>query len=1076
MTIEQTPPVEQRRFSIRNMGLGGRLTAILLPLVLIPLLSLAIVTYLRSRDLLRDQAASQMTSAAQAQIAVLEEWTDAREQRLQLGSQRSALLEAVTGLLNAPTNSSRFRNAHDAALLELDDLRSRQGQVLFSDLLIARTDGTILASTQPEWEGQISSFLAEDTFPVEELHSHPIYDDATLAPLSLTILSHAPLRTGDSENKAIIIGVNADARLGALFEDMQIFWEQRGIYRVERGRTFALLSPDVIIQLERYGTAPVASSGSHHPVFNQMGEISSGTMEYINVDGDLVLAAFEWIPDWGMGIVAELPQEDIFAEVNALAPFTTLTILGALALVALIVPLATRQAIRPLAALTSLAESFAMGDLSARIETVREDEIGRLSRTFNKMAEDLSELYRSLERRVEDRTRQIRTASEVARDAVAIRDVEQLLEETVNLITARFGFYHAGVFLIDRDREFASLRAASSAGGKHMISLGHKLPVGKVGIVGYVTGTGKPRIVLDVGEDAVHFANPDLPETRAEMALPLWAGDQIIGALDVQSRDPDAFGEEDVLVLQTMADQLAVAIENARLIEELTDFSSRNRIVIDVYNQLSTQTRFDELLGNASEIIRSAFNFNRVAIGLVEGSEVVVRSAAAAKGIEAAPLGVPVSLDRGPLGRAVTTKTAVTIPADGASRDQGRGITHSTIAVPLISRDQALGALAVETTAAHSLDHRDIEILDLVANQVAVALENARLFEETQTSLDQLDTLVRRQTAESWDELLDVIAQDKETQFAEFAGARYPDAVVDGGDNLETPIAVRGEVVGKINILAEKPEAWSADDREVLEAVADEVAVALEQMRLLEELQRRAAQLQTAAEVARDASGLLDVETLLARTVRLIRERFDYHHVAVFLIDEADEYAILAEASGPASEAMRSEQHQLRVGSESIIGSVTGTGEPYVADDVSTDPLHQAHPLLPDTRTELGIPLKAGDRVIGAIDVQHTIPHTFSADDIAVLQILADQLAVAIENARLFEETLRRAQREQTVSELTSEVRAHEDLSDMLATAVREMRQALGAKRSRIRLFDQDLPVQDHEGNDSELHATSDQE
>jgi GAF domain-containing protein/HAMP domain-containing protein len=1063
------PSLEGPQFRGR---LGRRFALILLPLVLIPLIAMGLGAYFRSRALLQDQASSQMISAAQAQISVLNEWTDEREQRLQLGSQRSELTNATADLLNAPTYSTRYREALESARAQLEDLRTRQGQVLFSNLLIARSDGSILAATNTDWEGQTSTFLTKDPFPLTELHSYPIFDDAILAPGALTILSYAPLRTTSSEPATILIGVNSDVRLGALFEAMQIFWEQRGIYRVERGRTFALLSPDIIIQLERYGTAPVTSSGVSHPIFTQIGESNSGTIEYVNTDGDLVLAAFEWIPEWGFGIVAELPQDDIFAEVNSLAPFTGFMILGALALVAIIVPLATRQAIRPLGALTSLAENFAMGDLDVRIETTREDEIGRLTRTFNKMAEDLSELYRSLERRVEERTRQIRTASEVARDAVAIRDVETLLEETVNLITTRFGFYHAGVFLIDRNREYADLLAASSEGGKRMLARGHKLPVGKVGIVGYVTGTGKPRIVLDVGEDAIHFANPDLPQTRAEMALPLWAGDQIIGALDVQSQDPNAFGEEDVLVLQTMADQLAVAIENARLITELTDFSSRNRIVIDIYNQLSQRTRFDELLSHASEIIRNAFNFNRVAIGLVEGSEIVVRSASAAEGVEAAPLGVPVPLERGPLGRAVSTKAAVTIPANDKSQlaQQGR-VTHSTVAVPLISLNQAIGALAVESTAAEGLDHRDIEILELIANQVAVALENARLFEETQNSLEQLDTLVRRQTAESWDELLEVIAQDKEARFAEFAGARYPEAVVDGGDSLQTPIAVRGQVVGRLNILAEKPGAWSTDDREVLEAVADEVAVALEQMRLLEELQRRAAQLQTAAEVARDASGLLDVETLLARTVRLIRERFDYHHVAVFLIDDSGEHAILTEATGPAGEEMKSKQHQTAVGSESIIGYVTEKGEAYVAHDVEQDNLYQAHPLLTETRTELGIPLKAGERVIGALDVQHSIAHTFSADDISVLQILSDQLAVAIENARLFEETLSRAQREQTVLELTSEVRAHEDLSGMLQTAVREMRQALGAKRSSIRLFEQDLPVQDESGEDT--HSSS---
>jgi hypothetical protein len=125
------------------------------------------------------------------------------------------------------------------------------------------------------------------------------------------------------------------------------------------------------------------------------------------------------------------------------------------------------------------------------------------------MADELNSLYQSLEDRVEERTRQVRTASEVARDAVAIRDVESLLSETVNLITSRFGFYHAGVFLLDRERENAVLRAASSEGGKRMIANGYSLSVGKVGIVGFTTGTGKPRIALDVGEDQV-------PEQRSE--------------------------------------------------------------------------------------------------------------------------------------------------------------------------------------------------------------------------------------------------------------------------------------------------------------------------------------------------------------------------------------------------------------------------------------------------------------------------------------------------------------------------------------------------------------------------------
>jgi GAF domain-containing protein/HAMP domain-containing protein len=825
-----------------------------------------------------------------------------------------------------------------------------------------------------------------------------------------------------------------------------------------------------MIQLPRYATEPEAQGGYAHPIFNQVSTAPTGSMEYINAEGDLVLAAYEWIPDWELGIVTELPQTDIFAEANDLAPFTVLLVLASILLVVLVVPIATRQSIRPLQTLTDLADRFAMGDLTARVETQRGDEIGVLSRTFNSMAEDLSELYRSLEQRVQNRTEQIRTASEVARDAVAIRDVESLLNETVNLITTRFGYYHAGVFLLDQRRENAILRAASSEGGKRMLQRGHSLPVGKVGIVGYVTGTGKSRIALDVGADQVHFANPDLPNTRSELALPLWAGDQIIGALDVQSEDPQAFDEEDVLVLQTMADQLAVAIENARLISDLTGLSDRNRKVIDVFSVLSQQMNYDTLLAQSSDIIRRSFRFNRAALGLVEGNDVIVRSASAAEGVDAAPIGVPIPLDRGPLGKAITSGAPVVLSAGNDHIRGSPGVSQrTTIAVPLISRGEAIGALAIETTQPGGSEAAEVETLELVAGQVATSLENARLFEETQRSLTQLDSLYQRQSAESWDQLLAVLTDDKLTTHAEFTSPRYPDAIVDGGDALEAPISVRGEIVGKLGVLGEKPGEWTEDEREIVQAVADEVAVALEQARLLEEVQRRAAQLETAAEVARDASGLLDIDTLVKRTAHLILQRFGYDHIAVFLLDEDHRIAELHEVAGEAGEAMLKDGLLIEVGSDSIIGHVTATGEQYLAQNTSNDPLFQPHAELPDTKSELAIPLIVGQRVLGALDIQDRSPGVFDPDDIAVLQILSDQLAVAVQNARLFQDTLERARREQTVLELSSEIRQHEDVEGMLRTAVEEMRTALGASRSRIKLFDQPIQTEQDQTQSDQL-------
>jgi len=181
-----------------------------------------------------------------------------------------------------------------------------------------------------------------------------------------------------------------------------------------------------------------------------------------------------------------------------------------------------------------------------------------------------------LEQRVQERTRdlerqsvQLRVAAEVARDATSARELNDLLNRAANLVRERFGFYHAGIFLLDEQGEYAVLKAATGEAGSRMMERGHKLKVGETGLVGYATGTGQPRIALDVGADAVHFKNPLLPETRSEMALPFKVNGRVIGALDVQCIQEAAFDEDDVAILQTMADQLAVAIERLERAAEL---------------------------------------------------------------------------------------------------------------------------------------------------------------------------------------------------------------------------------------------------------------------------------------------------------------------------------------------------------------------------------------------------------------------------------------------------------------------------------------------------------------------------
>lgn len=369
------------------------------------------------------------------------------------------------------------------------------------------------------------------------------------------------------------------------------------------------------------------------------------------------------------------------------------TVLGGVGVV-----LVSRDLVRKLAQLTVTAGRLAEGDFDERVTVTGEDEFGQLAQAFNAMAEELRDLYAGLGRQVGERTRdlerrkaQMEASAQVAREAAAIRDVSQLLERTVQLISNRFGFYHAGIFLVEESGHYAVLRAASSEGGQRMLARGHRLRVGEVGIVGYVTGSGEARVSLDVGDDASYFDNPDLPYTHSEIALPLMVRGQVIGALDVQSVEERAFSGEDVSILQTLADQLALAIDNARLLEE----SQR------------TVQELEELYGQR---IRAAWE------------EHIARQTMAylytGVGVEAVPLYGAMEM-------------GVSMPDDSPLMVED--VEGRRLIAPIRLRDQVIGSILLRQVPDEKpWTQEEITLLQEVSGQVALALENARLIEDTQ--------------------------------------------------------------------------------------------------------------------------------------------------------------------------------------------------------------------------------------------------------------------------------------------------------------------------------------------------------
>ncbi|NPA27223.1 MAG: GAF domain-containing protein [Chloroflexi bacterium] len=276
------------------------------------------------------------------------------------------------------------------------------------------------------------------------------------------------------------------------------------------------------------------------------------------------------------------------------------------------------------------------------------------------------------------------------------------------------------------------------------------------------------------------------------------------------------------------------------------------------------------------------------------------------------------------------------------------------------------------------------------------------------------------------------------------------------------PLRMGEQIIGVVTAAYGGPiEPWPEDEQQILAVVAAQAAVRVRSLALLAENVRRAQQLELASQIARDISSTLNLQELLERTVNLIRERFGYYHAAIFLLDERGEYAEIRAATGEIGQLMVRSGHRLAVGSPSVVGQTAALGEPVVVNDTHQSATHRPNPLLPETRAEIGLPLKIGNRVIGVLDVQSRHAYAFRPDDVRALQLLADQLAVAVENARAYELS-RRA--------LENLRRADELKSQFLANMSHELRTPLNSiiGFSRIILKGIDGPINELQRQDLE--------
>ncbi len=434
-------------------------------------------------------------------------------------------------------------------------------------------------------------------------------------------------------------------------------------------------------------------------------------LQTITINGQERYIMYRPIPAVGQSLAIMVPVDEMLAGVaeaeQQIAESATSTQVISFILVLVILAAAVvatwrigSTLIRPLESLTGTAKQITSGDLEARAPVRGRDEIAMLAEALNTMTTRLRESILSLEQRVKDRTAALEAASvtatrrasqfeaitQVTRAISSIRNMDELMPLVASVISQYFGFYHVGIFLNDEHQEDTWLLAANSEGGRRMLQRHHHLKIGAQGIVGYVAAHGESRVARSVGEDAVFFNNPDLPETKSEAAIPLRRGPEIAGVLDVQSTKEDAFTSEDLSILAILADQVSLAMENTRLFE-----TTRRSL-------MEAETLYRQYVQEAWTRLPQE--------GQVTGYRYTARGTA------------PIATAQ----EAAAAQAAATSPEPGST---------PPIVVPIKLRGETIGSLIVQAERPGGWSQDQVELAQAVAERVALSAENARLFDET---------------------------------------------------------------------------------------------------------------------------------------------------------------------------------------------------------------------------------------------------------------------------------------------------------------------------------------------------------
>ncbi len=675
----QSRQLVPERFRVSRIGsVRTRLLVAFVLLVLLPAVAVSAVSAVTGFEIGRQQAIEQLESVAGLKEAEVNDWVDSLQPGLTAAlTERDTLLFAQ-GILRLDVPGPDL-----AAGLKGRFAQSIERTQLFESLSLLDLEGETVVTTDDTQENVVHSDQAYFQEGLKGPYVNPPFYSQPLGRVVLVAVQ--PVLDREGQTLGVLAGYANLAVLNDIMLGRVGLGETGEAYLVDQNR--ALLTP------LRSGEAGIGANTQGAGVAIESQRNGSGL--YRNYAGEPVIGVYHWLPELQVTLLAEQYQSEAFGAIYvALGVNVGVALLFVLLAVGVSL-LVARGIAAPLSNLTETVTRIAAGDLDRIAKVEREDEVGAMAQAFNSMTTQLRDLIGNLEQRVADRTRDLQAAAEVARATTSVLDMDELLPGLVELVRERFGLYYVGLFLVEEEGDSAVLRAGTGEAGRQMLAQGHRLEVGGDSMIGQCLATSQARVALDVGEEAVRFDNPLLPETRSEMALPLRSRERSIGAMTVQSVEGTAFDEADVSVMQTLADQVAVAIDNARL------FTNAQ---IALQEMEAVQSRY---LGQAwAEYATSkvASGYEQTDAGMVSfGGEVLPE-----------------------VRRAMTEQRSVVWNDDGS-------VELSALVVPIVVRGQPIGALGIRGDGgSRQWAEGDIDLIEAVAERIALAAENLRLLDETQ--------------------------------------------------------------------------------------------------------------------------------------------------------------------------------------------------------------------------------------------------------------------------------------------------------------------------------------------------------